>query len=213
MQTLSPLQLRGQAGFAYHHAEADYVMLTSWLPTNSPSTLPSNASHQVGIGAFVLNDRREVLAVQERSGPLKGRGVWKFPTGIVNQAEDIAAGAVREVLEETGVQTEFVQVLSFRHGHNFAFGKSDLFFVCILRPLSWQIRIQESEIEDAQWMPFDDFARQPFYQESKLFATIIEVCKSHLEGEHMGFSPVQFPGRGPLPSSLFLPISRENPRM
>ncbi len=34
-------------GFAFHHAEPSYVMLTQWLPTHEPSTLPPNASHQV----------------------------------------------------------------------------------------------------------------------------------------------------------------------
>lgn len=37
---------------------------------------------QVGVGAFVLNERREVLVVQEKMGPLRGKGVWKLPTGL-----------------------------------------------------------------------------------------------------------------------------------
>lgn len=38
---------------------------------------------QVGVGAFVLNERREVLVVQEKMGPLRDKGVWKMPTGLV----------------------------------------------------------------------------------------------------------------------------------
>ena len=34
------------AGFTFHHAEPDYLMLTLWLP-DTESTLPPNASHQV----------------------------------------------------------------------------------------------------------------------------------------------------------------------
>lgn len=56
-------------------------MLTCWLPRDVPSPLPPNASHQVGVGAFVVNEKREVLVVQERLGPLRGKGVWKLPTG------------------------------------------------------------------------------------------------------------------------------------
>ncbi|KAH7300357.1 hypothetical protein KP509_24G058300 [Ceratopteris richardii] len=100
-------------GFQYHHAEPSYIMLTYWIP-ESPCTLPPNASHQVGIGAFVLNDKRQVLAVQEKNGPLRGSGIWKMPTGLINQGEDLCHGAVREVKEETGVETEFLQVVSFR---------------------------------------------------------------------------------------------------
>jgi hypothetical protein len=49
-----------QEGLKYHHAESTYVMLVTWL-SSSPSTIPRNASHQVGIGAFVVNDEHEVL--------------------------------------------------------------------------------------------------------------------------------------------------------
>ena len=37
-----------------------YVMLATWLADDVPSTIPANASHQVGVGAFVLNAKAEV---------------------------------------------------------------------------------------------------------------------------------------------------------
>ena len=46
-------------GFAFHHAEPGYVMLTNWIPGGT-SMLPATASHQVGVGAFVMNDNGEV---------------------------------------------------------------------------------------------------------------------------------------------------------
>lgn len=49
-----------QEGFQYHHAEKDYVMLVRWIPTDIRSTIPANASHRVGIGAFVIHNEREV---------------------------------------------------------------------------------------------------------------------------------------------------------
>lgn len=48
-----------QKGFWYHHAEPTYLMLVNWIPP-SPHTLPANATHRVGIGAFLLNQNREV---------------------------------------------------------------------------------------------------------------------------------------------------------
>ena len=50
-----------QEGFWYHHAEHSYVMLVLWISA-TPCTIPDNASHQVGIAAFVYNDNREVIA-------------------------------------------------------------------------------------------------------------------------------------------------------
>nr|XP_009790433.1 PREDICTED: nudix hydrolase 8-like isoform X2 [Nicotiana sylvestris] len=46
-------------GFQYHHSEKGHVMLTYWIP-DEPCMLPSNASHQVGVGGFVINDKNEV---------------------------------------------------------------------------------------------------------------------------------------------------------
>lgn len=83
----------------------DYVMMTTWLAAEE-SRLPPNASHQVGVGAFVFDRaRRSVLVVQERHGPLRGQSVWKMPTGLVQAGEDITEAAVREILEETGIET------------------------------------------------------------------------------------------------------------
>ncbi|XP_050367998.1 nudix hydrolase 2-like [Argentina anserina] len=176
-------------GFWYHHAEPTYLMLVNWIPP-SPHTIPANASHRVGIGAFVFNQNREVLVVQEKSGHFQGTGVWKFPTGVVDEGENIYAAAEREVKEETGIDTKFVEVLAFRQSHKSFFEKSDLFFVCLLQALSCDIQKQEQEIEAAQWMPFEEYAAQPFLQNNELLKYMSEICKAKMEGEYSGFSPV-----------------------
>ena len=80
-------------------------MMTLWLPEAEENKLPPGASHQVGVGAFVLDRAtRRLLVVQEKSGPLRKTGVFKMPTGLVNAGEDITEAAVREVAEETGVR-------------------------------------------------------------------------------------------------------------
>ncbi|KAF2284765.1 hypothetical protein GH714_030036 [Hevea brasiliensis] len=152
-----------QEGFRYHHAEPDYLMLVNWLP-NTPDTLPANASHRVGIGAFVVNNNRE--------------------------GEDICEAAIREVKEETGIEAEFVEILAFRQSHCSFFGKSDLFFVCMLRPHSFDIHKQDSEVEAAQWMSIEDYANQPYNKEHQLFQYVAEVCKTKSEGDYVGFSTV-----------------------
>uniref|UniRef100_A0A2N9EJA4 Nudix hydrolase domain-containing protein n=2 Tax=Fagus sylvatica TaxID=28930 RepID=A0A2N9EJA4_FAGSY len=113
IQHVNLVEATVKEGFRYHHAEKDYLMLVCWLP-ETPDTIPENASHRVGIGAFVMNSQREVLVVQEKNGAFKGQGVWKFPTGVANEGEDICTAAIREVKEETGIEAEFVEVLAFR---------------------------------------------------------------------------------------------------
>lgn len=51
-----------QEGFYFHHAEPKYLMLVYWIPETA-NTLPANATHRVGIGAFVMNEKKEVLLV------------------------------------------------------------------------------------------------------------------------------------------------------
>eukprot|EP00899_Mesostigma_viride_P021911 jgi/Mesvir1/29721/Mv00951-RA.2 len=103
-----------QAGFVYHHAEKGYVMLTHWLADDKPNHLPTNATHQVGVGALVFNRQGDVLVVKEKNGPLRLMSLWKMPTGIVEAGEELAHAAEREVREETGVQAEFCQMVCFR---------------------------------------------------------------------------------------------------
>ncbi|XP_077215069.1 nudix hydrolase 2-like [Tasmannia lanceolata] len=183
------VQAAVQEGFWYHHAEPNYLMLVYWIP-DTVHTLPVNATHTVGVGGFVMNDRREVLVVQEKFGSLQGTGIWKFPTGVVDQGEDIFAGAIREVKEETGIDTEFVEVLAFRQSHNSFCGKSDLFFICVLHPLSFDIEKQESEIEAAQWMPIEEFASQSFLHKHEALKYMVDICVEKTGKGYDGFSAV-----------------------
>ena len=50
-------------------------------------------------------------------------------------------------------RTEFVSMLCFRQHNNYSFGQSDLYFICRLKPITSQIKKQEEEIEDCQWIP------------------------------------------------------------
>ncbi|XP_023927870.1 nudix hydrolase 7 isoform X3 [Quercus suber] len=176
-------------GFRYHHAEPDYLMLVCWLPETA-DTIPLNASHRVGVGSFIMNSKREVLVVQEISGKFKGTGVWKFPTGVVNEGEDFCTAAIREVKEETGIDTEFVEVLAFRQSHKSFFSKSDLLFICMLKPRNFDIEKQNLEIEAAKWMPIEDYAAQPFNQKQELFNYVAKICLSKSEKNYTGFSPL-----------------------
>jgi len=54
-----------KAGLVYHHAEPVYVMLTLWLPDYPPALPSAAALHQIGTGALVKNDKREVNCAGE----------------------------------------------------------------------------------------------------------------------------------------------------
>ncbi|CAN0890795.1 Nudix hydrolase 2, partial [Linum grandiflorum] len=189
IQLANLVEVAVKEGFWYHHAEPTYLMLVNWLPGGA-HPLPPNASHRVGVGAFVMNDKREVLVVQENSGFFRGTGIWKFPTGVVEEGEDLCTAAVREVKEETAIDAEFVEILAFRQSHKAFFEKSDLFFLCMLRPISFDIQRQEAEIEAAAWMGWDEYVAQPFVQNTGFVKHITDICLAKVDGDYTGFSPL-----------------------
>ncbi|KAG2482882.1 hypothetical protein HYH03_018225 [Edaphochlamys debaryana] len=185
----SPLvPVAAEEGFVFHHAEKDYVMMTQWLPTDLPCTLPPNASHQVGVGAFVVDGQGRVLVVQERSGVLRGRGVWKMPTGLVSSGEDLTEAAERELREETGVEARVEAVLAVRQMHGAAFGKSDLFVVLGMRPTAeGQEPVPcERELVAAAWLPLTGYTDQAFFAGMPLYQTLLERCQAWAEGRYSG---------------------------
>ncbi|KAG2261744.1 hypothetical protein Bca52824_068823 [Brassica carinata] len=129
-------------GFWFHHAEKDYLMLVYWIPKKTIRFLLMHLT---------------VLVVQEKTGRTKGKGIWKFPTGVVNEGEYINDGSVREVKEETG-------------------------------PLSFEINAQESEIEAAQWMPWEEYTKQPFIQNHELLRYMTDICSAKTNGDYEGFT-------------------------
>ena len=143
------------AGFVFHHAEESYVMLTRRL--REGAFVPANASHTIGAGAVVINAARELLVVVERYHAKDRPNFYKMPGGMLNQGEHLQAGAMREVLEETGIRTRFESVVCYRHQHANLFGKSNIYFVCRLAPLNNEINLDPEEIAEARWMPVDEY--------------------------------------------------------
>ncbi|XP_036708443.1 nucleoside diphosphate-linked moiety X motif 6 isoform X2 [Balaenoptera ricei] len=145
-------------GFCFHHAESDSSTLTLWLG-EGPSRLPGYATHQVGVAGAVFDENtRKILVVQDRS---KLKNMWKFPGGLSEPGEDIGDTAVREVFEETGIKSEFRSLLSIRqqHTHPGAFGKSDMYIICRLKPYSFTINFCQRECLRCEWMDLSDLVK------------------------------------------------------
>lgn len=170
-------------GFEFHNAEKSHIMLTKWLPTNTPNTLPANASHTVGVGAVVTDKDGRVLLVREKSGPAAKLGIWKVPTGLVDAGEDLHDAAVREVKEETGIDAVFEHLGAFtmNHGGNLAHaGKSNVFFTVKCRAVSTEISTQKGEIVEAQWFTVEEWKAMPFPEKGSIWDVL---NMSALEGE------------------------------
>lgn len=159
-------------GFVFHHAERDHIMLTKWLPTNEPDSLPPNASHTVGVGAVVTDQDGRVLLVREKSGPAARDGIWKIPTGLADAGEELQDAALREVKEETGVEATFECLGSFCMNHqvNLAHkGKSNVFFIVKCQAKTLDVAPQASEIAEARWFSREEFDGLRFPEKGTVF--------------------------------------------
>ena len=142
-------------GFNFHHSNEFGLMLTLRLVEGAE--IPHFATHSIGAGGVVINEKGEVLTIVERLSMETKPNNYKFPGGMLEKGELISQGVVREVFEETGVKTEFHSLISFRHHHAGQFGTSNIYALALLTPLSEKIIIDEEEIGKALWMPVDDY--------------------------------------------------------
>jgi ADP-ribose pyrophosphatase YjhB (NUDIX family) len=179
---------------------ASTIIFDEVIGINTFLLMIAAASHQVGVGCVAFNDEGKLLAVQERTGGFTG--IWKLPTGLVNAREDLDIACQREVMEETGIETDFVGILSFRHLHNSLHGKSDLFFICLMNPKTIKITKEDTEIAACEWIDVEMYSRQrkivehPVYS---LLATFVERVakdknrKKYLDQTIVGTTAFYFP--------------------
>ncbi|KAE8708342.1 Nudix hydrolase 8 [Hibiscus syriacus] len=120
-----------------------------------------------------------VLVIREKySAP-----PMKIPTCFIDESAEIHTGAIREVKEETGACAQV------------AFGKSDMFFICMLKPLSTRITVDDKEIQAAKWLPSIEFLEQALIKEDCMFKKVTEICIARLGKRYCGLSVHQLASR------------------
>lgn len=83
--------------------------------------------------------------------------------------ENLIDAVIREVKEETNIQTEFRSMLTVRHTHKRPFGCSDLYIIFSLKPLTTDIVKCEREISDCRWMDMNECLNHPHIHELNKF--------------------------------------------
>jgi len=87
----------------------------------------------VAISAVIKNNK--ILLIKRLKDPYAG--FWGLPGGKIEKHEHVSDAAIREILEESGINTEFKGQLGFVSEHLKENGKVDQHFllhVCELRP-------------------------------------------------------------------------------
>jgi 8-oxo-dGTP diphosphatase len=62
----------------------------------------------VGVGGVIIENERALL-IKRGSAPLKGE--WSIPGGMLELGETIVQGVRRELLEETAIETEVLELI------------------------------------------------------------------------------------------------------
>ncbi|WP_111976609.1 NUDIX hydrolase [Algibacillus agarilyticus] len=134
-------------GFVFHNCLEHEITLI--LRLKADAYAPFVPTHSIGAGALVINEQ-QVLVVKDAAQESSG---FKLPGGHVELNEDISEAAVRETFEETGIKTEFESIIGLGCRHQYRFGKSNIYFICKLKPTSHDIVISDpKEILAAEWV-------------------------------------------------------------
>ncbi|QKF72490.1 Nudix domain-containing protein [Aliarcobacter faecis] len=150
-------------GFTFHSCNKNYLLLVKVLKQNA--IVPTLANHTLGVGAIVINSKKEILLIKENIR----NEYYKLPGGHIDDAEMISQALSREVFEETGVVVEFEKIVSLGHFYPHQFHKSNLYVLCLAKPKSLKIDIKDKEeISEAIWLKLDEmFDRNDIHQYTK----------------------------------------------
>ena len=102
---------------------------------------------------------------------------WGLPKGAVSQGETSEQAALREVLEETGIEAEIVKPLDtieyyFRAGDTLIRKRVDFY---LMRYVAGELTPQLSEVDDVEWVELSEaIHRASFESERKLLENALQ---------------------------------------
>lgn len=107
----------------------------------------------------------------------RNRTRWGLPKGAVSEGETSEQAALREVLEETGLQAEIVKPLDtieyfFRAGDTLIHKRVDFY---LMRYLAGDLTPQLTEVDDVEWVELSGaIQRASFESERKLLESALQ---------------------------------------
>ena len=139
-------------GFFFHTCHENQILLVKRLKKNA--IIPTAANHTLGVGAVVINEKNEILVIKEKLYT----NAFKLPGGHIDDAEMISTACIREIYEETGIEVEFESIVSLSHLYPHQFHKSNLYIVCLAKPITSKIDIKDTqEIVEAKWIDVNEY--------------------------------------------------------
>jgi ADP-ribose pyrophosphatase YjhB (NUDIX family) len=113
--------------------------------------VPGYVTPKVAIGIVVTNDDGQILLVQ-RSDSL----IWLYPTGWADVGYSPAEVAIKEVLEETGIECEPVRLLGVIDGQRMGFTRFGMYMLLFhARATGGSLQAHPLETADVGWFTLD----------------------------------------------------------
>jgi len=135
---------------AGHDLEAE-VLVEEWLKIVG-SGVAGYVTPKVAVGAVVGDEQGRILLVQRADS-----GVWLYPTGWADIGYSASEVAVKEVLEETGIECEPVRIIAVLDGLRLGFTRIPLYsLVFHCRKVGGELNAHELETRDVGWFAEDE---------------------------------------------------------
>ena len=126
----------------------------------------------VGFGVMILKEGKVLLGHRHQdpkkaSSLLHGEGSWTMPGGKLNFQEKLKEGAIREVLEETGIKVKNLKVISISNDI-----VSDAHFLTVgfwAEEFEGKAQVIEpDEITEWKWFNLDDLPSPLYFPSEKI---------------------------------------------
>lgn len=134
-------------------------------------------NYEKSCGAIIyalLNEQRQYLLIRHMNG-----GHWAFAKGHVEEGETEIETALREIDEETGLtvqlNSQFRESISYQPKEDIT--KEVVYFIA--QANTQEIRRQEIEVLEAQWLPYDQAQELLTYSNDKLLLDKAEAYLSN----------------------------------
>ena len=109
-------------------------------------------------GCIIVNDNKTLLIFE------KHRNFWGFPKGHMEAGETEVETAKREVKEEVGIDVEVDASKRYELNYvieNLGIDKTTILYLA--KPKTFDVKMQESEIENAKWCDFNEALNEITY--------------------------------------------------
>lgn len=132
------------------HRETDHFV-QEWLESVGEG-VPGYVTPKVAVGAVVGNEAGQILLVQRADS-----GAWLYPTGWADAGYSPAEVAVKEVLEETGIECEPVQLLAVLDGQRMGFSRFAMYLLLFhCRAIGGELTAHPLETAGVGWFAAED---------------------------------------------------------